>query len=168
MNKKIKPNQKLLILLLSIFLFSCSSSKKTGEVSTAAIPLNDLNLVKSKIPEVLRLARKDPYSIPTAKDCGSLKIIIKDLDAVLIPDFDASVADKEKFQKTKKAASQAMNSAVKSLVPFRGWLRKLTGAERHSKQVAAAIAAGIARRAFIKGIKSTLQCPCVEQSAVGN
>jgi len=47
-------------------------------------------------------------------------------------------------------------------VPFRGWLRKLSGAELHSKKVAKAIAAGTIRRAFIKGIKSTKQCMPIE------
>jgi len=156
-------NVKLIILLTSIFLISCSSQKKTGEVNTAAIPLNDLNLVKSKIPAILRSARENPYAIPSDPECASLNTIIDDLDSVLIPDFDATEAQKINYKKNRKAASQAINSAVKSLVPFRGWLRKLSGAERHSKQVAKAIAAGITRRAFLKGIRSTKQCPPAKQ-----
>ena len=37
-------------------------------------------------------------------------------------------------------------------------MRKLDGAERHSKEVAAAIAAGSVRRAFLKGVGQTLGC----------
>jgi hypothetical protein len=37
-------------------------------------------------------------------------------------------------------------------------VRKLSGAERHSKQVAASIAAGTARRAFLKGMATSQQC----------
>jgi hypothetical protein len=44
------------------------------------------------------------------------------------------------------------------VIPFRGWVRKLDGAERHSKEVAAAIAAGSVRRAFLKGVGQTLGC----------
>jgi hypothetical protein len=43
-------------------------------------------------------------------------------------------------------------------VPFRGWVRKLSGAERYSRQVAAAIAAGAARRAFLKGLAQGKGC----------
>jgi hypothetical protein len=42
---------------------------------------------------------------------------------------------------------------------FRGWVRKLSGAERYSKQVAAAIAAGSIRRAFLKGLGQAAACP---------
>jgi hypothetical protein len=45
------------------------------------------------------------------------------------------------------------------VVPYRGWVRKLTGAERYSKEVAAAIAAGTVRRAFLKGVVVTRGCP---------
>jgi hypothetical protein len=37
-------------------------------------------------------------------------------------------------------------------------VRKLDGAERHSKEVAAAIAAGSVRRAFLKGVGQALGC----------
>jgi hypothetical protein len=41
----------------------------------------------------------------------------------------------------------AVQKAAEGVVPFRGWVRKLAGAERYSRQVAAAIAAGTVRRA---------------------
>jgi len=150
---------KIFTLLLLVLVAACSSKKPTGEVSTAAIPLNDLNLVKSKIPPVLVDARVAPYAVPNEISCGSLNGIIASLDAVLPADVDATIEEKNK---TKKAASNALNNTVKSLVPFRGWLRKLSGAERHSKKVAKAISAGTIRRAFIKGIKSTKQCMPIE------
>ena len=162
---KILNKFKILTLLLLVFLAACSSNKPTGEVSTAAIPLNDLNLVKSKIPPVLVDARTAPYAVPSEISCDSLNGIITSLDEVLPADVDATIEEKSK---TKKAASNALSSAIKNLVPGRGWLRKLSGAERHSKKVAKAIAAGTIRRAFIKWIKSTKQCPTADQSAVAS
>lgn len=44
------------------------------------------------------------------------------------------------------------------MIPFRGWVRKLSGAERHSRKVEAAIAAGTVRRAFLKGVAITKDC----------
>ncbi len=44
-------------------------------------------------------------------------------------------------------------------MPFRGWIRRLSGAERHARDVAAAIAAGTARRAFLKGVGQGRICP---------
>jgi len=51
-----------------------------------------------------------------------------------------------------------LRSTTEGLVPFRGWVRKLSGAERYSKQVQAAIAAGAARRAFLKGLMAAKAC----------
>jgi hypothetical protein len=51
-----------------------------------------------------------------------------------------------------------LRSAAEGVVPFRGWIRKLSGAERYSRDVAAAIAAGTVRRAFLKGLGAAATC----------
>ena len=51
-----------------------------------------------------------------------------------------------------------MRRTVEGFVPFRSWLRKLSGAEKHSKQVAAAITAGAIRRAYLKGRGDAMAC----------
>jgi hypothetical protein len=56
------------------------------------------------------------------------------------------------------SAIDALRGTTEGLIPFRGWVRKLTGAERHSKEVASAIAAGIVRRAYLKGIGQSHGC----------
>ena len=50
------------------------------------------------------------------------------------------------------------DDAAGGIVPFRGWVRKLSGAERHARDVAAAIGAGAVRRAFLKGIAGQRGC----------
>jgi hypothetical protein len=57
-----------------------------------------------------------------------------------------------------QAAIGAVRGAAEGVVPFRGWVRKLTGAEQYSKDVAAAIAAGTIRRAFLKGVGQANGC----------
>src|SRR5664280_2970956 len=49
----------------------------------------------------------------------------------------------------KSSAVDALRSTTEGIVPFRGWVRKLSGAERYSHKVAASIAAGTVRRAFL-------------------
>ena len=44
------------------------------------------------------------------------------------------------------------SGAASDVIPFRGWIRKLSGAERHDKYVQAAITAGAVRRAYLKGL----------------
>jgi hypothetical protein len=53
----------------------------------------------------------------------------------------------------------AVQRTAEGLVPFRGWVRKLSGAERYSKKVSASITAGSVRRAFSKGFAAAQHCP---------
>ena len=143
-----------------------SESDVTDRVSQAAItPLSDLNVVQQKIPEVLLHARDvGAYSVPEKLDCPSVQNEINRLDAALGADFDA--AGKDKPSLLERGGDMAENYGVgfvrrtmEGFVPFRSWLRKLTGAEKHSKQVAAAIMAGGVRRAYLKGLRQGLGCP---------
>jgi hypothetical protein len=85
------------------------------------------------------------------------------LDEVLGPDVDAEpAAELGRGDKAKSAmgnaAAGALQKTVEGAIPFRGWVRKLSGAERHSAEIADAIAAGTARRAFLKGIAFNKSC----------
>jgi hypothetical protein len=61
----------------------------------------------------------------------------------------------------------AVQRTAEGLIPFRSWIRKLSGAERHSKHVSACITAGSVRRAFLKGLAASKHCAWqeVQQSA---
>ena len=69
------------------------------------------------------------------------------LDGVLGADLDTpqtpvnrSLIDRGAVAATQ-AAAQQVRGAAESVVPFRGWVRYLSGAERYSREVVAAIAA---------------------------
>lgn len=141
-------------------------SDVTDRVGQAAItPLSDLNVVQQKIPAALLEARDGgAYKVPEKLDCPSVQYEITRLDVALGADFDAG--DKDKPSLLERGGDMAENYGVgfvrrtmEGFVPFRSWLRKLTGAEKHSKQVAAAIAAGGVRRAYLKGLRQGLGCP---------
>jgi hypothetical protein len=51
-----------------------------------------------------------------------------------------------------------LRSAAEGVMPYRKWVRKVSGAERYAKDVAAAIAAGTVRRGFIKGMRVAHSC----------
>jgi hypothetical protein len=44
------------------------------------------------------------------------------------------------------------------MIPLRGWVRKLTGAERHDRLVQSAITSGNVRRAYLKGLGEARGC----------
>jgi hypothetical protein len=135
-------------ILLAGFLAACASSNQTKLETAATTPLNDLNLVQNPIPEVLAIAKKQAYSIPEDADCQILSAQIAALDDVLGPDLDTPATDKNPGvierggEAANDAAMGALQRTAEGVIPFRGWVRKFTGAERHSRQVAAAISAG--------------------------
>ena len=142
-------------------------SEVTERVGKAAItPLSDINVVQQKIPEVLRHARKvGPYAQPDKVDCPSVQNEINRLTAALGTDLDDPRL-KGKPSLLDRGADAAENygvgfvrRTVEGLVPFRSWVRKLSGAEKHSKEVASAITAGGVRRAYLKGMRQGMGCP---------
>jgi hypothetical protein len=135
-----------------------SSTPGSDAVSQAVTsPLSDLNLVHAPIPPVLRTAAKSPYAVPADSTCDMLGEEVRALDEVLGSDLDTPSSPtnpglvERGAKEVGNAAVGALKSTAEGLVPFRGWVRKLTGAERYSKDVAAAIAAGTVRRAYLKG-----------------
>lgn len=158
-------------IVLSILLTACAvqntapkteTSARVGEAVSA--PLADLNLLRTKIPPALIEARKAPYQQPTALTCETLANEIRMLDEALGPDLDAfrPNGDHTLFERSTEevgdAAIGALKSAAVGWIPYRGWVRKLTGAERHSKEVASAVSAGIVRRAYLKGLGHAQGC----------
>ena len=139
--------------------------KQPDVVDAAATPLSDLNVVHAEIPAVLVEAQKEAYAVPSDRSCASLEARVRALDEVLGPDLDApaSASNPGLIERGSRAASTAAVGALRQtaegIVPFRGWVRKLSGAERYSKQVASAIAAGTVRRAFLKGLRVSKECP---------
>jgi hypothetical protein len=137
--------------------------KRLGDAVVA--PLTDMNLVRAQIPPVLAKAQKAPYGVPADPSCAALGAEIEALDAALGADLDTVVtgANPSLIERGSDAATDAVIGAVRSttegVIPFRGWVRKLTGAERYAKDVAAAIAAGTIRRAYLKGLGQAAGCP---------
>lgn len=145
---------------------STETHAKSGTQFTdaATTPLSDLNLVRADIPPVLAEAQKGAYLVPLKASCDVFAANVLALDEVLGPDLDAPVAASDAGLLERgadvlgNAAVGAFRSAAEGVIPFRSWVRKLTGAERYSREVAAAIAAGTVRRAFLKGLGQAQGC----------
>jgi hypothetical protein len=154
---------------LALLLASCAAPEPSNvpadKVSQAAsTPLSDLNLLQPEIPPPLAAALKSPYARPADGTCAGLAAEVEALDALLGNDLDAapSASNPGMIERGVVALGDATIGAVRSaaegVVPLRSWVRKLSGAERHSKQVAAAVAAGVVRRSFLKGLGDAGGC----------
>lgn len=133
----------------------------TGAVSA---PMRDLNLLRSKIPPVLLDALEDPYKRPRPATCSELIALLRPLNEALGADIDepSSPDDRALIAKGRDVAGETalgmMASAAQDLIPLRGWVRKLSGAEQHDRLVRAAITAGGIRRGYLKGLGEARGC----------
>lgn len=142
-------------------------AKQENVQGAASAPLRDLNVLRTKIPEVLLEAMVDPYARPAPlgrrpskqAQCAQLVALIKPLDDALGADLDTPSTDEDDLlQKGRSTALGAAASFASDAIPFRGWVRKLSGAERHDRLVVAAITAGGVRRAYLKGLGEARGC----------
>ena len=133
--------------------------------SAAITPLGDLNIIRTDIPPVLAEAKGHPYQAPPDRSCAAIGAEIAELDVVLGADLDAKApprSDSLLDRGSELAEDQAVGAVQRTaegLVPFRSWVRKLSGAERQARRVSDARTAGSVRRAFLKGISVSEHCP---------
>jgi hypothetical protein len=141
---------------------TAQSTAKQGVNAAAHAPFEDLNLVRSKIPAVLLDAAKDPYAQPQPVGCETLGVELARLDDALGPDIDIAKTKKSRMDQgetfTLNAGARAMKDFTEGWIPMRSWVRYMTGAEQHSRQVTAAISAGSVRRAYLKGLAQSEGC----------
>jgi len=153
-------------------LGGCATSPAMREASqfgrgfghAATAPLDDLNLRRETIPPVLISARDNPYDTRNLERCSDMAREVGHLDAALGPDLDEPAPPPgSRAARVTDAASDLALGAVRDLatdfIPGRSWIRRLTGAEQHSRAVQDAIQAGRMRRAFIKGTGMQRNCP---------
>jgi hypothetical protein len=117
-------------------------------------PLSDFNLGDDDIPDVLLRAVADPYALPVPLDCSTIAIEIAAIDVVLGPDLDTlKAADRE-----DDFARTAVVGALRSMIPYHGVIGVITGARKRARRISEAIAAGMVRRGYLKGMGESLGC----------
>ena len=167
------------LLALALSAAACATTRSDGspKVQTTdeankenvqgavAAPLRDLNVLRTKIPDVLLEALADPYQRPPrgvrqskSAQCGQLVSLIQPLDEALGDDLDLPPTADGGGIDGRGTTLGLIASAASDVIPFRGWVRKLSGAERHDKLVQSAILAGAVRRAYLKGLGESRGC----------
>lgn len=124
-----------------------------GVRDVAMTPLSDLNLARDPIPEVLIWARNNTYDSTGMESCENIRVGIGDLDAVLGDDVDAGSEEEGRINPGSVA-----QSVVGMFIPFRGIIREVSGANSHEYEFRQAIAAGLMRRAYLKGLGEARGC----------
>lgn len=165
-------------VLVSLSVAACASTpppppgriRTTEQINRGSIagaasaPMRDLNLLKAKIPVVLLDALDDPYARPNPATCRALIALMGPLNEALGADIDdpPSPDQRDLIDRGRDTGSEMalgmVAGAAQDLIPMRGWVRKLTGAEQHDRLVRAAITAGGIRRGYIKGLGESRGC----------
>ena len=133
-----------------------------GDAATA--PLDILNLRPEVIPTVLLQAQANPYDMRNMGRCSTIGVEVARLDEALGPDLDEPPPVDGRYMSeraadaTAEAALGAVRDTANDFIPGRSWIRRLSGAAQHDRDVQAAIQAGRVRRAFLKGMGMQRNC----------
>lgn len=137
-----------------------SQANRESLSGAAKAPLRDLNFIRTQVPQVLLEALADPYARPTTRKCPELVALILPLNDALGADIDIPRVEDEQgmVQRSRPMALGAVAGMASDVIPFRGVVRQVTGAAKHDEYVQAAILAGTARRAYLKGLGEARGC----------
>lgn len=121
-------------------------------------PAEDLNLKRTPIPEILQ-SIEQVYSPGQEMSCPEIAAEIDQLSVVLGVDDD--VPPNEVSSASQKAAAVtlgAISGIAGGIIPFRGLVKKISGAEAHEIKLRDAYLRGLKRRAYLKGMGQSLGC----------
>lgn len=161
-----------IVLVFSLALLSgCSTPSRLSQdsapekLSQAAIsPLKTLNIAKEDIPVVLKIAKHEKLSDKNAKNedlnCSEIEKQLEDLES-LIGLLPGELELRTKTDSKKDIPEKVVISAVEKtteVIPLKGVVAKLSGAEKHDQKVRNHIEAGKLRKAFLIGLKKGKKC----------
>lgn len=135
---------------------------RRGVVEAARSPFRDVNLIRQEIPPVLNTLDY-PYSTATlAPGCAAVAYEIAQLDAVLGPESFQPGPNRNIWDRSGDFAEDqtldALQNTAEDLIPFRSWVRLISGASRAERDALRAFANGQQRRTFLRGYGASLGC----------
>jgi hypothetical protein len=151
------------ILLISAVAGGCTSTTykdKTGDARVQNAfeqPFRDVSWMRENPPEILISAVADPYARSEATGCEDIVAEIEALDGVLGPDLDQVL---DEGIGSDSDGNALLSGAIASLIglPYRGVIRRISGAGKREDGLRTAILAGMVRRGFLKGLALGAAC----------
>ena len=104
-----------------------------------------------EVPPKLLAIQGSPYSLAGLGKCAAIVGEINELDTVLGPDVNEQV-DKDRAKKREETAGRVAGTVAGGIIPFRGLIGEVTGANAERRRYAFAVYAGTVRRGFLKGV----------------
>lgn len=154
------------VLAAALALGACSSGRtadtRRGVTGAASIPLRDVGIIRPEIPLLLRNLQY-PYSTATLADCAAITREIGQLDSVLGPESYDPGPNRNVWDRSgdfmEEQTVQAAEDTAADIIPFRSWVRRISGASRAEREALRAVANGQQRRTFLRGYGASRGCP---------
>lgn len=150
-----------------LVLAGCSTGRtadtRRGVLDAAASPARDVGLIRPEIPPLLRTLDY-PYSTASlSAGCSAVAYEIGQLDAVLGPESFQPGPSRNIWDQSgdfvEEQAIDAVADTAQDLIPFRSWVRRLSGASSAEREAIRAFANGQQRRTFLRGYGASMGCP---------
>lgn len=104
-----------------------------------------------EVPPKLLAIQGDPYSLAGLGKCAAIVKEVGELNEVLGADVNEQV-DKDRAKKREETAGRVAGTVAGGIIPFRGLIGEVTGANAERRRYALAVYAGTVRRGFLKGV----------------
>ena len=104
-----------------------------------------------EVPPKLLAIQEDPYSLAGLGKCAAIIREVDELNTVLGADVNEQV-DKSRAKKREETAGRVAGTVAGGIIPFRGLIAEVTGANAERRRYALAVYAGTVRRGFLKGV----------------
>lgn len=137
-------------------------SVREGVVDVASSPFRDIGLVRPEVPQTLQ-GLGYPYSNRGLHaGCDAVLYEIGKLDAILgdenfQPGTERGISSKG-IDAIEGAVLNSARNAAGDIIPYRGWVRQISGAAKAEKEAQRAIVQGQTRRAYLRGYGAALGC----------
>jgi hypothetical protein len=153
-------------LLLVAALGGCMSGRtedtRRGVANAAVSPLRDGGVIRPEIPPLLRTLDYPYSTVSLAPGCSAVAYEIGQLDAVLGPESFQPGPDRNIWDRSGDFAEtqtiEAVQDTANDLIPFRSWVRRISGASAAEREALRAFANGQQRRTFLRGYGASLGC----------
>jgi hypothetical protein len=152
--------------MLSMAIGSCMSGRtedtRRGFGDAARQPFRDVGLIRPEIPPLLANLTYPYSTVSLAPGCAAVAYEIAQLDSVLGPESFQPGPDRNIWDRSgdfaEEQAIDVVQGTAQDLIPFRSWVRRLSGASRAERDALRAFANGQQRRTFLRGYGASLGC----------
>ena len=150
MRSKLLMGLGVVAFILPVHSYAQQGAPEDSTIKDTANTVTEPFDGKEAPPKLLAI-QENPYSLAGLGKCAAIIKEIGELNEVLGPDVNEQV-DKDRAKKREETAGRVAGTVAGGIIPFRGLIGEVTGANAERRRYAQAVYAGTVRRGFLKGV----------------